>query len=300
MKLKSKTFYWYLAAIVAYLCLTILPAPDAATLTKYHLSATALRALDFTLVIPTLIMWFATFYGYQKLHDYSQIIKHNKDGAQVTKLARGLFVLAIGLPLNSIIADILALIARHHASFTASATIISNYTSVLYPLVAFIFISIGARGLLSIAKARLPLLASNIVILLAIALGVGFCDLIARAHHDLFVSYHMSYSLVMLTLAIPYMYIWFLGLFAAAEIYLYSRRVAGIVYRKSWNLLAVGFGAVIVLNIALQYLSTLSTWLNGLSLTGLLLLLYVLLFLLAASFIVVALGTKKLIKIEEV
>jgi hypothetical protein len=131
-------------------------------------------------------------------------------------------------------------------------------------------------------------------------LGVVFCDLIAHSHHSLRASYHLSYGIVMLTLAIPYTYIWLLGLWAALEIYLYSRHVAGIVYRKSWNQLAFGLGAVIVLDIILQYLGTLSAWLSDLSLSGLLLLLYVLLFLLAASFIVVALGTKKLMRIEEV
>jgi len=103
----------------------------------------------------------------------------------------------------------------------------------------------------------------------------------------------------MFTFAIPNMYIWFLGLYAIAEIYAYSKQVAGVVYRKAWNRLALGLGSIIVLDITLQYLDTLSAWLNGLRLAGLLLLLYVLLFLLAGGFIVVALGTKDLMKIEE-
>lgn len=300
MQVKSKIFYWYTALALIYIGLTLLPSPAAATLSKYHISGTGLRLLDFTLIIPSLIMWFAVAYGYQRLHTYSQLIKGNKDGKQVARLSNGLFVLAIGIPLNSILSSTLALVARHHPSFTAGATIISNYASVLYPLVAFIFISMGARGLVTIAKVRTPLVASNIVMLVGITLGVVFCDLIARSHQDLFVNYHLSYSLVMLTLAIPYLYIWFLGLFAAMDIYFYSRHVAGVVYRHSWNQLALGLGAVIVLDIALQYLSTLSTWLSDLSLPRLLLLLYVLLLLLVAAFIMVALGTKKLIKIEEV
>jgi hypothetical protein len=300
MKVKSKIFYWYAAFALIHIGLTLLPAPARETLVKYHLSSGDLKALQFTLLIPSLVMWFAVFYGYQRLHAYSQIIKGNKDGKQVAKLAHGLLALAVGIPLNSILSDVLTLFARHHPDFIATATVISNYTSVLYPLIAFIFISMGARGLIGIARVRVPLLATNITTLVAIILGVVFCDLIARAHHDLITTYHLSYSLVMLTLAIPYLYIWFLGLFAVVEIYLYSRHVAGIVYRHSWNELALGLGAIIVLDITLQYLGTLSSWLSGLSLSGLLLLLYVLLFLLAAAFIVVALGTKKLIRIEEV
>lgn len=103
----------------------------------------------------------------------------------------------------------------------------------------------------------------------------------------------------MLTMVIPFMYLWFLGLYATAELYLYSKKLKGIVYRKGWNQLALGLATVIGIVILEQYLSTISTWLNSLTLAWLVLLLYVLLLILAAAFIVIALGTKKLIKIEE-
>ncbi|HSX05244.1 MAG TPA: hypothetical protein VLF69_02150 [Candidatus Saccharimonadales bacterium] len=277
----------------------LIPAPDAVALKHYHLSPTGLRALDFTLMVPIAIIWFTLFYAYAKLYRYSKLIKSNKDGKAVVKLSQGLLAFAIGLPLSSILSTTLQLIARHYTNLVAITTIISNYLGVLYPLIAFIFISIGARGLSEISKSRPSLRVFNILVVAIIAIGVIFCDLIAHAHHSLHHTYHLSYGLVMLTLGIPYMYMWFLGLFAATEIYIYSRKVAGIVYRQSWNLLAIGLGSFILISIVLEYLSTLSTWLNGLSLPGVLLLLYVLLLLLASAFIVIALGTKELMKIEE-
>jgi len=300
VRVKSKIFYWYALFVLMYVGLTLLPAPDAKMLAKYHVSATGLRLLDFTLIVPIVVIWLIAFYGYNKLHAYSQLIKNNKDGKQVLKLSHGLLAFAVGLPLSSIFGATLSLIALHHKSFTAGATIISNYTGLLYPLIAFIFISMGARGLSEISKSRPSAHALNLVVLTVIIIGVVFCNLIARAHHNLHIAYHLSYSLVMLTLAIPYMYMWFLGLYAAVEIYLYSRKVAGIVYRRSWNQLALGLGSIILVSILLEYLNTLSGWLTSLSLPGLLLLLYVLLLLFASAFIVVALGTKKLMKIEEV
>jgi len=286
--------------VLIYVGLTLLPTPDAKMLAKYHVSAAGLRLLDFTLIVPVVAIWLVAFYGYDKLHTYSQLIKNNKDGKQVLRISHGLLAFAIGLPFASILSGALSLIAQHHTSFTAGATIISNYAGLLYPLIAFLFISVGARGLSEISKSRPSLKALNIVALIVIVIGVVFCDLIAAAHHNLRISYHLSYSLVMLTLAIPYMYMWFLGLYAAVEIYLYSRRVAGIVYRRSWNQLALGLGSIILVSILLEYLNTLSGWLTSLSLPGLLLLLYVLLLLFGSAFIVVALGTKKLMKIEEV
>ena len=299
MRKRASIYYWYGAFAIAYLLLTFLPSPETATLTKYHLSTLGLRLVDVTLVLPILVMWFAIFYGYDQLRRYSNAIQGTRDGKPIANLTRGLLVLAIGVPLTSLVSSGLTILARSHQSLEASATIVSNYIGVLYPLIAFAFIGVGTRGLSNISKKRPSYLQANLVGLLVIVLGVVFCDLIARSHADIRVAYHMSYSLVMLTLAIPYMYVWFLGLLAVIELYIYGTHVAGIVYRRSWRLLAVGLGLVIVLDILLQYLGTMSTWLGDLSLPGLLLVLYVLLFALAASFIVVALGTQKLMKIEE-
>lgn len=299
MKVKSKIFYWYAAFVAAYACLTLIPHPDRKTLAHYHLSATNLRLLDLTILIPLVVIWFAAFYGYYKLHAYGGMIKQAKDGRAVMKLSYGLLALALGLPIGSIISAIFNLIAAQHPAFTAPAAVISNYITIVYALIAFLFISVGARHLSTISKSRISLRTSNILTLVVIALGVVFCALIGRSHQSVQTAFHMTATQAMLTMALPYIYIWFLGIFAVAEISVYSRHVAGVVYRNSWNQLTFGFAAIIIVDILLQYLGTLSSWLTGLSLSRFLLLLYVLLLLLAAAFIVAALGTKKLVRIEE-
>lgn len=300
MKVKTKLFYWYAAFVIIYACLTLLPAPATTTLQRYNITAAELRALEASFILLAAIIWLATFYGYYKLRAYTHLIKTNRDGRQVNKLAHGLLILAVGSPLNSIIDQGLSLIAQHHSAFTTAAAVITNYTSVFVPLAAFIYIGLGARGLSSLSKLRPHFPSIHLAVLAVIVLGVGFCYLIARAHSDIRLTYHMSYGLVMLTLAVPYMYTWFLGLFAVAEMQIYSQRLNGIVYRQGWSRLAFGLGAIILLSILIQYLTTLSTWLVGLSLSWILLLLYALLLLLAAAYILVALGAKRLMKIEEV
>ncbi len=302
MKIRSKVFITYLLFVLVYALISLLPTPPALTLHKYHLHPTGARLLDFTVIAPIFIMWLAAFYGYDKIHRYGKLIKKNQDGKQVARIACGLLALAIGLPLESIVSSILKLIAQSHPNFAGLAIIVPHYIDVVYILTAFLFISAGMRGLNGLSRSRPSVLVGHGVILVVIISGVIFCNLIARAydHHTLTATYNMSYSLVMLTLAIPYMYIWFLGLASIAETYEYSKHVDGIVYRKGWNRLAFGLGSIIVLNILLQYLTTLYSWLNDLSLAGLLTLLYVLLFLLAGGFIVLALGARDLMKIEEV
>jgi hypothetical protein len=112
--------------------------------------------------------------------------------------------------------------------------------------------------------------------------------------------YHMSIWLILTTLAAPYIFMWFTGLPATYELYRYSRKVRGIVYRKSWGLLAFGIGWLIVVSIGLQYLSTVTGRLGNLSIYWLLIIIYSLLLVLCIGFILIATGTRKLRKIEEV
>jgi hypothetical protein len=299
VKLKSKIFWWYAALVAAFVAITLLPAPDHTTLTKYHLSATGLRLLDITIILPEAAIWYAAFYGYEKLYIYRKAIGNGVESLSIAKLARGLLFLSIGLPAVNILSGILGLIARHNASFDAASVIITNYANVVFPLIAFLYISLGARRLSNLRKTRPRLIMIHAVVLTTIVLGVVFCSLIAADHRELRLTYHMSPELVMLTLAIPYMYIWFLGLQASSELQAYSKRVVGVFYRKGWNMFTAGLVGIIFTSILLQYLSTLYSWLTSLSLGWLLVLLYVLLFLLSAAYIVMALGAKKLMKIEE-
>jgi hypothetical protein len=299
MNLKSKIFYWYIAFVLVFICLTLIPTPDKATLAKYHLSPANARILDLTIIIPEAGIWLAAFYGGKKFHHYSRLLERGKDGPPIAKLSRGLLFLSFGLPITAIIAGLLNLIALHNPEFKTVTVIINNYVALVFPLLAFFWICLGARGLADINRLRPRFIAGQAVILSVITLGVVFCCLIVLNHRTLRTTYHMSPQLVMLTIGIPYMYIWYLGLSALADLRAYSLKLRGIVYRKGWTLLTSGLASIILLSILIQYLTTLASWLTSLSLSGLLLLLYGLLFLLAAAYIVVALGAQKLMKIEE-
>jgi hypothetical protein len=93
---------------------------------------------------------------------------------------------------------------------------------------------------------------------------------------------------------------WFIGLFAAYEIHLFRKTVRGILYKKGLELLSIGIGMAVLSSISIQYLTSLLGRLNRLSLSTTLLIIYSLLVWLAAAYILIALGAKKLRKIEEV
>ncbi|HXR50316.1 MAG TPA: hypothetical protein VN778_04800 [Verrucomicrobiae bacterium] len=291
--------YSYIALLALYAGFRLLPAPSPATLLLYHVSSTELRFIELTIILLSAGIWYAGFYGYDRLDTYTKYIKNDKDGQQVAWLTKGIFVLVMWLPVSSVISSVLQYIAMRHLGLLTAVTIIDNYISLLFPLVGFALIGVGARGLSTLVKRRFTYPAANILVIILIYIGLIYYHLVASTYHRSSI-YHMSVWLILVTLVAPYMYMWYIGLTAAYEIYHYQKKVAGIVYRSSWNLLALGLGWLIVTSIGLQYLTTLSARLTKLSIYWILAIVYTLLIVLSIGFVLIALGAKKLQKIEEV
>lgn len=300
VKIRSKTFYSFVLLAIIYASVNLLAAPPRTTLQKYHISSSSLHLLNATIVVPVIAIWFVALYGYQRLRTYAGYIKDNKDGRQVVKLTRGLMLLAFWLPVSSTLSAVLNMYGVHHPGATPMITIIINYLTLLFPLGAFIWISQGARGLSELSKQRPTPTGTNLMAIVLIVAGVFYGYLVANAHQHVHTIYHMPMLVVLLTLVIPYIYSWFLGILAAYEIHMYSKKVNGIIYRKSWNALAIGLVWIIVFSIVFQYFTTVSAKLNNLSLGWILVIIYTLLPLMAIGYIFVALGAKRLTKIEEV
>jgi hypothetical protein len=133
-----------------------------------------------------------------------------------------------------------------------------------------------------------------------VVVGVFYSYLVVNTDNRLLSLYHLPLVVVLLTLVIPYIYMWYTGLLAAYKLYLYRQKVAGIVYRKSWGMLAFGISVIIGIQIVLQCIVTLTTQVNKLSLGWLLIFIYALLILIAIGYALIARGAKDLQKIEEV
>jgi hypothetical protein len=299
MKLKTKLFYSYVLFLIIYSGFVLLPAPSPATLLQYHVSATGLRVIFVTLIILLALIWYIGFYSYAKIRTYAQLIRGSKDGKQVAKLSKGIFLIVMWLPVSSTFSAILNYIAGKHIGFLPAATVIENYVSLLVPLMGFIYISRGARRLSEIVKQRPSYGVTNVLALLLIYIGLIYLRLVTTAQNRQSI-YHMPVWVILTTLVAPYVYMWFMGLLAVYELYIYRRKVTGIIYRKSLGQLSFGLGWLIVLSIGLQYFSTLSAHLTRLSIYGILAIIYVLLLLLAIGFVFIANGTRKLQRIEEV
>ncbi len=299
MKIRSKLFYSYLLFLIVYSGFILLPAPSPIILLQYHVSTLALRIIYITIIILLAAIWFAGFYGYAKLRNYTLLIKDDADGEQVAKLLKGIFLLVMWLPVTSVISAVFNYIASKHTGLLPAATIIENYISLLFPLVGFILISLGARGLSQIVRWRPTFNEANVLAVLLIYIGLIYFHLVASTPNRDTV-YHMSVWLILTTLVAPYLFMWYLGFMATFGIYHYHQKVKGAVYKKSWSLLALGLGWLILMSIVFQYLTSLSARLSHLSIYWIVAILYSLLLVLSVGFVLIAIGTRKLQRIEEV
>ena len=302
--MKQKIFIGVFAVlIVAYLGLTLLSTPDAATLAHYHLSSAGARALIYSVSIPIAIIWTIGAYGSVKMKDYSQIIKKSKEGGPMNMISDGLMFLVLAQVLSSVIGAVFVKIEHHHPSWLSTMTIINNYLSVLLLGIALCIIALGGWGLNNLVRNNSQGYFQQIITGFFIVLSsiYSYFIIVEPIHTPLARRlYYMPDWLILLTLAIPYLVFWYLGVLGAYFIYNYQKHIKGAVYKGSLSYVAAGITMVIVSSIAVRFLSTVSTSISRLKLTPVLFIIYVFLALVAVGFLLIAYGAKKLRRIEEV
>ena len=300
MKKQLNTFSTYLILAVAYILLNLLIPVSKATELAYHLNGTQVRVLTFTYILPILGIWFAAFYGYEKLRRYSELLKKTTEGSGFAEITMGTKWLAWGLPLSAILSTILTGIARQEPHWHSGFIIINNYVALLVSLGAFTYISSGTRRLTDSTKLHPTHHAVQGLMLSFITLGVLYSYFMIHSSEAAQNPFHLPLWLILLTIIVPYLYAWFMGLFAAYEISLYSRNTKGVLYRQALSLLALGISAAIIASIVIQYVTSISPRLSHFTLGYLLIVIYLLLLAYSAGYILIAIGANKLKKIEEV
>lgn len=211
----------------------------------------------------------------------------------------GMGVLAFGLVLPTTISLVLQNITMHHQDLKSAFIIFDNYFGLLFALITFIFIGNGTHALVRLGKGRPGLTGARVFALLFIILAVLFTYVVVHYNmrHNL---YHLSTPLLIVTFIVPALFAWFVALLSAYEIRLYVKYAKGLIYRRALQQFSFGIVAVIMGSVAIQFLDNTVAQKAGKSLGALVLLDYAMLAIYALGLILMALGTKKLKKIEEV
>ncbi len=297
---KRNAQIWYVSLSVVYLIILLLSPVPHKTIEQYHITTLTVRLLDLSFGIPLIAIWGAAFYGYFKLSQYAGLVNRGDDSKALSKLSYGILLLALWLPVSSIVSGITKDFADAYHGFLTPDIIINNYVGLLFPLAGYILIGEGARNFSELVKVRPSRRAIYIMGFVVITVGVVYSHLVASTQNRLNAAYHLDTDMVLLTLVIPYIFTWFIGVLATYELYVYHSRVKGVLYSRAMSLLAYGIGSMIVISMFIQYLSTLASRLSVLSLSWILALIYLLLVMLALSFVLIAVGAKRLQRIEEV
>lgn len=296
----------YLALFViltlAYLGESFLPEPDKTVLTHYHLSHAGYYRLIVPLVIMLVIIWAISLYGSLRVKSYARLIRNSKDGKGMNLISNGLLTQTISLPIVSNVSYTLNHIAKNHPHLQPTMTIIINYISLGLMALAFLFVFAGSHKLAKLIPARAKQLPNSLwqgVFIFASSIYAYFV-IIQPINHPLDRRvYYLPEWLLVLTIAAPYMFFWYLGIRGAYNIFLYRRNIKGSVYKGALNNLAAGIAVVVLASVVTRVISSLSSKITNLKITPVLLIVYGLLGLIAAGYILIAVGAKKLRNIEE-
>jgi hypothetical protein len=293
----------WLALLLGIVCiLSLALPPEPQTLKDFHLSLAAYRVVIIFLLIPEALLWYASFYAYAKLHEYTCYIKDSREYQAFQKITLGMGVLAYGLIVPSIISPVLNYIAARNSSFHATSMIINHYLNLVVSLLALSILRGGSQKLVGSGASikRGSLLGMRLLALFFITLAVvySYTTLHTRRVNDN--PYYMGLIPLMVTIIIPYLYAWFEGLISAYNFRLYSKNVRGLLYKKAFFQLAVGLLLTVIGFIFVQFITSTLGARTDKSIGFVLVLIYILLAVLIAGLGLMALGTRKLKKIEEV
>lgn len=299
----NKKYLWsFLALIAVYIALAFILPTNPETLNRYEISENQARLLNLTIVIPLSAVYLVALYGFLRFKSYADSIKDSKEGEPFLHLSTGLMVLAFGLPITSILGALLNYMEFQYTDLVASATIVRNYVSLLFALLAFLYLARGAEGLRRTLKNK-KIKSHPVIRLLGPIMLASLFTWLITSQSPSEVSepvYYMPNWLIILTLVVPYVYIWCAGINAVRNLYVYKERINGFIYKRAINYLEKGIAIIISLSIILQFMSALSAQINQLNLTPLLGVVYVLVFLYVLGYGLVGRGAKRLKQIEEV
>jgi len=303
--LTARAMQRYVILALLYIVLIFVLPANSHAMQTYHLSGFEYRVLYLAVAVPSLVIWFVAFYGYARLQEYARVIKRAEEAPAFSQLARGCMWLAWSLPVSVLTAYVLDAIADQWSGFHAASVILANYTTLALPLIGFSIVGMASKELIGRMNTRLSPMNARGIMLFFVVGGVLYCYLTFRhlnpgslgsAHNP----YFLPIWLMLLTVIIPYLYAWFVGLLAAYEITTYSQQVRGVLYKQALRLLIGGLVAVIAGSILIQYVSSVDPSVGHFVLDYRLLLIVLFRIVTGIGFVLIAVGANRLKRIEEV
>lgn len=252
----------YFPLSVAYVVLSYIYPTDPVTMIDRHWSYSQARIIALTFAAVYIVIWHFAYFAASELIAYSHSIKQYKDGEAFSLLASALFLIAVYLPFRCLSKISLNYAAHLHPSFTSTSNMIISYINVLFPLAIYAYISMGGSRLFRMVRAKVPFGHVCILALILCTLAATYCYAAFSTSVKLTpsdwmvpINYDIVAPLRILTIVVPYLFMWVIGFIAVYQIYFYQQHVQGIIYKNSLKLLSTGLTMVIVTTVTVQYIT---------------------------------------------
>lgn len=287
----------FIVLLAIYAVISVSTPADPAMLSQYGISESRFRLITLSLTALVISIWSLAFYGFSKIKRYADSIGDHKDGTGFSLIAQGLMWLAISMAFRSALTSSFERIVTEYPRLESFASIVENYTYVLFALVTFILISNGARELAGIVKLRNTVERQHLWIVITSVIASLFTYLV-MVRPTGSNTYGLPDLAIILTIIIPLVYAWYRGFLAAYHLLIYRRRVRGAIYKKGLAILVAGLVLTVISSILIQFILAINATLTSLDITPLLTIVYALVLVIGSSFALIVIGANKLQKIE--
>lgn len=292
----------FVGLLAGYLALNYNLPTDPETLERYSLTQASARILRVSILLPITFVYLAAFYGFYRFKTYSLKIIDSKEGPFFNNIANGLMAIVFSLPISSMASSLVSYARHAYPDIYPIAKASQSYLILIFWIVGVLLVAKGAEGLVStLRKSKeknfsylglmVPIVLASVLSWLMTAFGPG-----PSSNGKFILPDWVQIS----TIAIPYVFVWCVGIRSAVLLYRYKNRVKGAVYKRAFDGLAKGFGVIVLISVIVQFISVLSEQITQLDLSPLLGILYSLVILYAVGYGLIAKGAGRLKQIEEV
>lgn len=303
----KKIFTVFIALSVIYILEALIIPADSTLLSKFKMSETEARLWGLTVILPVIAIWMIGGYVYTKFNSYTKSISADRDGKALSLISTGLLFLVLWLPISTTFSQAATHWYRTNPSATVPLVIINNYLNLILVLIAFAIIYKGAIKLTELKNVK----ESNkwktgFFALLTVISWIFIYLTLTNPARQLptsdvkMAAFYLPDWLIVSTIIIPYILVFYFGFFSVYYLYIYRRNVRGIIYKSALDNFAKGLFCIVSSIIFIRYLATLTTLFNSSTLKIILLIIYFLLALLLLGFILLSKSVNKLHKIEKV
>ncbi len=296
----------FLIVWLLYAALTIFLPSQAPNI--YHLSYFSLLLLKLSIVVPFFFIWWAFVYGIATIRSYATLLKNNWEAKAFQHIWEGLAIILVGSWAASFLSPV-----KNYLGITSlwypALTVLGHYLNVIPFLLGVFSIFLGSLEFIKNIKVKMkltPVLTTCLIalaILAWVSLELVFTNKVRTipGGPTTAATYYLSDSLIVLTIFIPLVAGWVLGVLGIYNLAAYHHYVKGFIYKSFLRDFVMGLSLIVFFSILIQFLGALGAErFIGVSLQSILILVYFIIIVDALAYLLIARGAHKLAKIESV